>query len=215
MTAPAILSFDYNGGNLKGALMTKRLFLAVPVLITIATGIATLGGPPLQVKAPHFLPNDEIALPEDYREWIFVSSGLGMSYSEEGQSRAENPRFDNVFVKPESYRAFMKTGKWPNGTMFVMEVRRSKTKDSINNTGSFQEELLGIEAEVKDAARFSSGWGFYAFTTATKSGKLLPAATTECQSCHSQHGAVENTFVQFYPTLFEVAKKKGTVKDKY
>ena len=193
----------------------KLMLFAALILITVATGVATLGKPLPQAKAPRYLPNDEIALPEDYREWIFVSSGLGMSYSTEPQTRPEGPRFDNVFVKPESYRAFMKTGKWPNGTMFVMEVRRSKTKDSINNSGSFQDELLGVEAEVKDEARFPAGWGFYAFTSAAKSGKLVPAATSECQSCHSQHGAVENTFVQFYPTLFEAAKKRGTVKEKY
>ena len=192
-----------------------RLWLLAAVLVAVGVTIAARGEPSPQAKAPQFLPNNEIALPENYREWIFVSSGLGMSYNEEGVARSENPRFDNVFVKPESYRAFMKTGKWPNGTMFVMEVRRSKTKDSINNSGSFQDELLGVEAEVKDEFRFPTGWGFYGFTNAAKSGKLLPTATTECHSCHSQHGAVENTFVQFYPTLFELAKKKGTVKDKY
>ncbi len=190
-------------------------FLSALLTGAVVTAIAARGEPLAQVKAPRFLANDEIALPEDYREWIFISSGLGMSYSAEPQARPEGPRFDNVFVKPESYRGFMKTGKWPDGTMFVMEVRRSKTKDSINNAGSFQDELLGMEAEVKDQARFPSGWGFYAFTNAAKTGKLVPAATTDCQACHSQHGAVENTFVQFYPTLFEVAKKKGTLKEKY
>jgi len=40
----------------------------------------------------------------------------------------------------------------------------------------------------------------------------LPSSTTDCQSCHSQNGAVDNTFVQFYPTLLEVAKQKGTLK---
>jgi hypothetical protein len=30
--------------------------------------------------------------------------------------------------------------------------------------------------------------------------------------CHTQHTAVERTFVQFYPTLLEVARRKGTLK---
>ena len=188
--------------------------LAIAATMTVLA-IAALGEPSPQGKAPRFLANNEIALPENYREWIFVSSGLGMSYGPAAKERTDGPPFDNVFVKPEAYRSFMKTGKWPNGTMFVMEVRRSKTNESINNTGSFQADLLGIEAEVKDESRFPAKWGFYKFTNAATTGKLLPAATTECQSCHSQHGAVDNTFVQFYPTLFEVAKKKGTVKDQY
>ena len=32
---------------------------------------------------------------------------------------------------------------------------------------------------------------------------------------HSTHTAVEQTFVQFYPTLFEVAQRMGTVKPTY
>jgi hypothetical protein len=34
-----------------------------------------------------------------------------------------------------------------------------------------------------------------------------------CVDCHVKHGAVERTFVQFYPQLMEVAKAKGTVRD--
>jgi hypothetical protein len=168
-----------------------------------------------QAKAPRFLSYSEIALPENYREWIFVSSGLGMSYGPPDQARSDTPRFDNVFVTPDAYRAFLKTGTWPNGTMFVLEVRRSKGNESINNSGRFQDELVSVEAEVKDETRFPTKWGFFTFPNGAKTGQLLPTATTECQSCHSQHGAVDNTFVQFYPTLLEVAKKKGTLKSKY
>jgi hypothetical protein len=33
-----------------------------------------------------------------------------------------------------------------------------------------------------------------------------------CVQCHSEHGAVERTFVQFYPHLLDVAREKGTLK---
>jgi acyl carrier protein phosphodiesterase len=36
-----------------------------------------------------------------------------------------------------------------------------------------------------------------------------------CYSCHTQHAAVDTTFVQFYPTLLEIAKKKGTLSPAY
>ena len=36
-----------------------------------------------------------------------------------------------------------------------------------------------------------------------------------CYSCHEQHAAVDTTFVQFYPTLIELAKKKGTLSANY
>ena len=37
----------------------------------------------------------------------------------------------------------------------------------------------------------------------------------DCYSCHEQHGAVDTTFVQFYPTLIELAKQKGTLSPSY
>jgi hypothetical protein len=33
-----------------------------------------------------------------------------------------------------------------------------------------------------------------------------------CIDCHTKHAAVEMTFVQFYPTLLEIARQKGTLK---
>jgi hypothetical protein len=30
-------------------------------------------------------------------------------------------------------------------------------------------------------------------------------------SCHDKNGAVDTTFVQFYPTLIDLAKQKGTL----
>ena len=46
------------------------------------------------------------------------------------------------------------------------------------------------------------------------STKPMPK-TAPCYTCHANNTAVENTFVQFYPQLFEIAKQKGTVKPTY
>jgi hypothetical protein len=32
-----------------------------------------------------------------------------------------------------------------------------------------------------------------------------------CYSCHAEHGAVDTTFVQFYPTILPVAQQKQTL----
>ena len=40
--------------------------------------------------------------------------------------------------------------------------------------------------------------------------RLPVPATADCYTCHGTNTAVEHTFVQFYPTLLEVAKQKGT-----
>jgi len=183
------------------------------VLTIIVGAAATAQQSPPNTTRPRFLANNELAKPDNYREWLWLSSGLGMTYGPLAQPAGPaDPRFDNVFVTPEAYRSFLQTGKWPDKTMLVLEVRSSQSKGSINQQGRFQGDLIGIEAEVKDESRFPEKWGFFAFNGSAKSAKSLPSSTTDCQSCHSQNGAVDNTFVQFYPTLLEVAKQKGTLK---
>ena len=38
---------------------------------------------------------------------------------------------------------------------------------------------------------------------------IQPILAKNCYSCHEQNGAVDTTFVQFYPTLIDAAKKIG------
>jgi cytochrome P460 len=158
-------------------------------LIVVLAALAAAAG-----DGPQFTAGGELVRPDNYREWIYLSSGLGMSYS---PSKGEaSPKFDNVFVNPAAYRAFLRDGKWPDQTVLVLEVRESRTNDSINQAGRTQGDVLAIEAEVKDSGK----WTFYGFGKSAQSAKAIPAGAN-CYACHSQHGAVDNTFVQFYPTL--------------
>jgi hypothetical protein len=152
---------------------------------------------------------NQLLRPENYREWIFLSSGLGMTYGSEPDHR--EPSFDNVFVSPEAYRSFLKTGAWPEKTMFILEVRSSATNGSINKGGHYQSDDFRLSAEVKDSSRFKDKWEYFAFPASGEPASALPR-TAGCYACHTQHGAVENTFVQFYPTLLPVAKAKRTLK---
>ena len=42
--------------------------------------------------------------------------------------------------------------------------------------------------------------------------RTKPHSLAGCVECHTKNTAVERTFVQFYPTLLDVARKMGTVK---
>ena len=163
----------------------------------------------------HINEKGELAFPADYREWICLSSGLGMTYGPARPGPMEDPRFDNVFVNPEAYREFKKTGVWPEGTVFILEIRYSTSKGSINKGGYYQTDIAAIEANVKDK-RFPGGWGFFIFggglrPVAAKAAELGQQAAG-CRACHGTNGAVESTFTQFYPEALEIAMKKGTVK---
>jgi Cytochrome P460 len=150
---------------------------------------------------------DKLVRPEGYREWIYLSSGLGMNYS---ASMGMPEQFTNVFVTPWAYREFTATGKWPEGSMFVVEDRAAQTKGSINKTGHFQTDLEGMAVEVKDSSRFPDHWAYFGFGSDTKTAAANPKAA--CWQCHEDHAAVEHSFVQFYPTLKPIAEKFGTYR---
>lgn len=176
-------------------------------LAIAALGMVALGA--VHSDAPQFTSDNRLSRPANYREWVWLSSGFGMSY----KAPASSPGFDNVFVTPTTYRAFVATGKWPEKTMFVIEEREALNKGSINKSGHFQGALDGLEVELKDSSRFAGGWAFFNFQSTDKAAATPKSAP--CYECHAQHGAVDNTFVQFYPTLFEIAKQKGSVKTTY
>ena len=88
---------------------------------------------------PQFASDGRLVLPANYREWVFLSSGLGMTYGPTaGTSPNPTPIFDNVFVAPAAYQSFLKTGKWPEKTVFVLENRSSASKGSINKAANIK-----------------------------------------------------------------------------
>jgi hypothetical protein len=172
-----------------------------------------------QSAAPSFTSDGQLTRPLDYRSWVFVTSGLGMTYGPAKPAEGQPPLFDNVFVTREAYNEFLRSGTWPDKTMFILEGRRAEANVSINNGGHTQGQLAFMEAAVKDTARFKNtgGWGYFSFDS--RNGLVERAAamppTASCYACHSANTAVDNTFVQFYPELFAVAKAKGTIKPTY
>lgn len=166
---------------------------------------------------PRFDAEGRLLPPADYRGWRYVTSGYAMGYGPVAQAAAAAGArvFDTVFVAPHAHDQFLATGVWPESTMFVLELRTAEGEGSIVTDGQFQSALEGLEAAVKDTARFGSGWGYFAFPTDARgpSGPAEPQPQdSACNDCHRQHGAVENTFTQFYPTLFAAAKAKRTVR---
>jgi cytochrome c553 len=114
-----------------------------------------------------------------------------------------------VFVNAAAYESFLKAGTWPNKTVLITEDRASGSHES-NKDGKFQTDVLFFEAHVKDSSR--GGWAFYIIRKDAQSGKAIPASAG-CVACHEKDAATDTTFVQYYPTLIEAAKKAGNYKD--
>lgn len=181
--------------------------IALPLAAHAYAAAPPDAGAELQITA-----EGKLVTPAGYRQWPLIGTGLGMAYGPLRQAPNGRPPFTNVFVNPTSYRAFLQTGKWPDGSLFVLEVRESIPvgNSASGANGYFQGEITGIEAEVKDSRRFAGQWAFFNLGKGTEGTQI--ATTASCYSCHAANAAVENTFVQFYPVLRDVASAKGTLR---
>ena len=180
--------------------------LAVALTVSLSSGGAPRSGAPTD---PQFTADGKLVRPEDYRRWVYVSSGFGMSYS---QKSGEPAAFTNVFVTPSAYDYFVANGKWPDKTMFVLEIYGSSSHGSINKSGSYQSEFAGLDVEVKDEKRFADKWAYFNFDGETKSASAMRPSKNDCWKCHETSAFVEHSFVQFYPELLRIARAKGTIK---
>jgi hypothetical protein len=168
---------------------------ALPVVVAVAVLGAEPGKP-----AAVFEGKDTLPRPDGYREWVFVGSSLGLSY-EKGE-RPGPLEYKNVYIDPAAYRAYKATGKFPQGTVLVLETAAGDEKREPGLKGSYQKEFTGLSAAVKDAERFEGGWGYFQFGGPDHpKAKAQPAKKAACYDCHRQKAADDNVFTQFYPVL--------------
>lgn len=169
-----------------------------------------------KVGAAAFSKDGELLRPTGYRKWVFV--GAPVTPHDMNGGKAAFPEFHNVYIDPDSYDEYLKTGKYRDGTVIVKELVSVGGKEASSGKGYFQGEFIGLEALVKSAkyARDEPGnWAFFSFTAAKdkpaiKSAKPLPTAS--CNSCHA--GAKEDyVFSEYYPVL-RAAKGKGEHPDR-
>jgi Cytochrome P460 len=184
-----------------------KTFLGIAVIV-VSCFVLLASAPEDKSLKPQYDEKGQLLRPADYREWMFLSAGFGMNYS----ATAGHEMFTNVFVQRWAYQEFVNSGKWPEQTMFVIDERSAQSKGSINKTGHFQTDLMGLAVEVKDSAHNPDKWAYYGYDAEGKTADAMPKGNG-CYTCHDAHAAVEHTFVQFYPTLKPVAKKFGTYNE--
>jgi hypothetical protein len=176
---------------------SPRAVLGAALLAALAGGVQPATPP--SVTSPAYTAEGALLFPEDYQKWVFVGASLGLSYAD--QARTDGPgAFHNVYLRPESYDAFRRTGRFPDGTVLVMELYEAAGKVAPSRHGLFEGRRLAVEAAVKDTKRFPEGWAYFGFGDGPRrSAAAFPRGS--CFDCHRQHAATDNVFTQFYPVL--------------
>jgi Cytochrome P460 len=155
----------------------------------------------VRASGPHYDADGMLLRPQDFESWVFVGASTGLSY-QKFSSAGRAPNFHNVYILPEAYLAYRRTGKFPEKTMLALAMYRPSEKVSPAKGGLFEGEFEALEVAVKDHEKFPEGWAYYSFS---EYGQQLARAEAfpkgMCYSCHVAHGADDNVFVQFYPVL--------------
>lgn len=186
----------------------------IPIFVVLTFSVTLVAG--LFVLTPQAWGDDRgesvkydkegaLVRPENYREWIYVGTPLTPNDMNDG--KAAFPEFHNVYIHPDTYKKYKKTGKFPDGTILVKELVSVGTKNATSGNGYFQGEFIGLEATVKDSKRFSKepgNWAYFSFSTQDHKG-LTPTAkafpTASCNTCHQGAAAEDWVFTQYYPVL--------------
>jgi Cytochrome P460 len=172
--------------------MIHRLLL--PAFAAALCGCLTADA---EVGRPRFTADGRLRKPEGVDRWVLVGASLGQGYTDATETGPG--MFHRVYLEPSAYDHFLGTGEFPEGTMLALVIRRPERRVPPSRTGWTEGELLILEMAVKDGERFPGGWAYFDFGRDGDSAAAIPRE--RCASCHAQHAAVDNVFVQFYPQL--------------
>jgi len=138
---------------------------AIAVIIS-ATFFAQLWQVTANPTVAIFEDSDTLRLPADYRDWIVLGTASTIPHS------------GNIFVSPAAYQEYQRLGRFPEGTVMVLESK------AANMSG------ITLEASVKDR-RFNEGWGYFRFDGGAegpaKKTRALPESAG-CLACHRDRG---------------------------
>jgi hypothetical protein len=175
----------------------------------LAGGVAAADGS-AAIGAATFDDQGELLLPDGFREWVFIGAPLTPHGLNNG--KAGFPEYHHVYVNPDAFAVYQRTGTFPDGTVIAKELVllqkgdfKDGSKKAPSGRGYFAGEFQGMDVMVKDTTRFkaTNGWGFFNF------GHHAPpyiesaraASADSCASCHSANAGKGMVFKTYYPVL--------------
>jgi hypothetical protein len=179
----------------------------IAVLFGIAGLSCVLAGagaqPDSAVPGVEFTPDGKLKRPVGYRKWMYVGTPLTPNDLNGGE--APFPEFHAVYIDPESYAHYEKTGQFRDGTVMVKELIGVGAKEATSGKGYFMGEFSGLETSIKDSKRFKDepgNWAYFSFGHKYPlKADVAKNAAASCNECHQASAAKDYVFSQYYPVL--------------
>jgi hypothetical protein len=165
---------------------------------------------PAEKPVVEFTDDGKMKQPTGYRKWSFV--GTPVTPNDMNGGDAPFPEFHIVYMDPDSFAHYEKTGEYRDGTVLVKELTSVGTKEATSGKGYFMGEYIGLEVSMKDSKRFKDepgNWAYFSFghKYPLKESVAMSAAAS-CNACHEKSAKQDYVFTQYYPVLRAAAPKK-------
>jgi len=200
--------------------MLKKLQIPAIVLVaaamlaafTVLSNESDPASPTVQPPGDYaFNSAGELIRPEGYRQWVYV--GTPLTPNDLNPPEAPFPEFHNVYIHPDDFSYYQRTGAFQDGTILVKELVSVGSKQAVSGNGYFMGEFVGLEATIKDAGRFPDEPGNWAYFSFGHSYPLAEATqklpTAACNACHEASAADDFIFTQYYPILRAAKGSQG------
>jgi hypothetical protein len=156
-----------------------------------------------------FTPDGKLKQPVGYRKWVHVGTPLTpKDMNGDDDSISE---FHAVYMDPESFAHYEKTGKFRDGTVMVKEFIGVGSKEAVSGNGYFMGKFTGLEFSIKDSKRFKDEPGSWAYFNFGVKYPLKAEAPKEaaalCNECHQDNAETDWVFSQYYPVLRAAAPR--------
>lgn len=201
--------------------MTTRI-IRVTTATTIALAIVAIAAvifqSPVSAQSsesrymPQYSSSGEMILPPDniWRQWVYVGSPLTPNALNNG--KANFPEYHNVYIQPWAYEEYVKTGKFPEGTIMFKELQLdlppAKFSDGSqiqpSGRGYFPGAYNGADVTVKDTKLYADtgGWGYFDFNHFEPKAKMTTVRPKDqCAFCHIGSAKKDEVWTQFYRML--------------
>jgi Cytochrome P460 len=148
--------------------------------------------------------NGNLHVPDAYRT-TYQSLGTWAVAADQGEGSKE---LHVVYASPGTITAYRKSGRFPDGAVFVKEVIEAATGQMTTGTVSRAETLKGWFVMMKDSkGRYAGnklwgdGWGWSWFDAADPLKTTSTDYKTDCLPCHVPAQASDWVYVDGYPPL--------------
>ena len=130
------------------AIFQRRAALLLVTGAALVGVFTVLAEPPPQhtMPKPGYTSDGKLIRPEGYREWVYV--GTPLTPNDLNLPEASFPEFHNVYIHPDDFEHYSKTGEFPDGTVIIKELVSVGSKQAVSGIGYFMGEFVGLEATI-------------------------------------------------------------------